>query len=335
MDLLELLLMGGDPAQQQLAQAQALRSKQALNTALEASGRDSRKYDLLNFAATAAGNNPALAAATGALQKSAQSRKPQQLGQSGVIVGDQVYENPDYAEMKAADRQGRLLQAAALLQGRREAAELRRTTAQEAEAGRMERAQMLAELRAGLAGQTAASKAEKEAEKKALAALGKTMPAGQATKIGEAEGARDDYGRLLSSFKDDFSGGPVVAPLQNTLGKFGVDKYRDQSNWWQNYMEQSNKVRHALFGSALTANEQKAFEAATIIPGMNPKEIRRRLAQQHRAAAQAHQKQVQALGKAGYNVSNFDTMVPADVPDPGAQPPNTPSDDDLIKKWLK
>ncbi|HEY3473895.1 MAG TPA: hypothetical protein VGK56_04750 [Anaerolineales bacterium] len=320
MDIYEMLLLGGDPVQQQLAQAQALRSKKALNDAMQSSSRDSRQMEMLNFAATAAGNNPSLAAATQAMSRSAAGRRPQALGQSSIIVGDQLYENPEYVETKGAERQGRLLQAAAALAGKREAADLRRQTAIEAEQGRMERAEMMSTLRREIAGGQAATKAEKEAAKREAAAAGKTLPAGQAVKIGQAEGVRDSYNELVSSFMDEYSGTPVAAPLQNTLGKFGIDKYRNQSNWWQNYTEQSNKVRHELFGSALTANEQKAFEAATIVPGMDPKEIRRRLGQQARAAALAHQKQVQALGKAGYNVGNFDTLVPEDVPPPGGSP---------------
>lgn len=323
MDIMELLTGGGDPQQQQLMAANMLRNRQEMNQALVKNRQQSQQYDMLNFAAQAAGNNQPLAAATGALQKTAQARaRLTPVGQSAVVVGDQMLENPEYADNQAQMRQQHLLQAAGLLQARREQSQARSDTADMMEEGRNERAQQSAELRAELAAMTNSIRQQQVDARTAAAGKGKVMSAGEAAKIGDSEMTRDQFLQLAGSFKSEFGGHQLAGSLENTMGRLVGGKYADQANWWQNYAEQTNKVRHALFGSALTANEQKAFEQQTITPQMDSGEITRRLAQQTRAAALAHAKLVGSLGKAGYNVDNFNVDVPG-APVPGGNTPAT------------
>lgn len=323
MDIMDLLTGGGDPQQQQLLAAQMLRSRQGMNQALQSNRQQSQQYDMLNFAAQAAGNNQPLAAATGALQKTAQARaRLTPLGQSAVVIGDQVMENPEYADSKAQDRQQHLLQAAGILQARREQVEGRAQTASESAALRAEIAQHSLDLRAQLGGQSNDIRQQLADQAAASKGKGKIMSAGEAAKIGDSEMTRDQFLQLAQSFKPEFGGHQIAGPLENTMGRLVGGKYADQANWWQNYAEQTNKVRHALFGSALTANEQKAFEQQTITPQMESGEIARRLGQQTRAAALAHSKLVGSLGKAGYNVDNFNVDVPGAFA-PGGNAPAT------------
>lgn len=233
-------------------------------------------------------------------------------------------EDPEYVQAQQEARRGKVLDAALRVEEKRRADQMR---ADEQRANRESREAQAAEGRAlrltiaGMADQRAAAKDAAKAEGKAA---GKTLPGGEVRKLTEAEGLTGTFGDLASGFKPELAGTPGLAPLQNTVGKYFGAGYEAQSNWWQNYNDQKNLVRNKLFGSALTASEKAAFDAANISEGMDAKQIKIRLAQQHRAAVKAYNKLKGNFGRAGYDVSNFEDLLEPAAELPGAAP-TTPS----------
>jgi hypothetical protein len=262
MDIVELLLNGGTPEQKMLAQAEAIRSRKAMEGALQENQRDASKYDLLNFAAQAAGNNPGLAAGVGALQKSAQARsRVQPLGAASVLVGDRVLDNPGYGEQKESDRMARVLQAAGMIQQRRESAEMRRQQAAEAEAGRNERAEQWRALRMTLGGMANANRATANEEKKA-AARDKFIETNVQrysqflTKEGVPEfmDALDTVDTVLGQYKDDIPGyGRMESLIPSAVASDEVQMVRS------NMQAAANILLKARSGAAVTEPEQRRF----------------------------------------------------------------------------
>ncbi len=86
---------------------------------------------------------------------------------------------------------------------------------------------------------------------------------------------------LIERFSDDYSGGlPGQQAASNLLSSAGMgSEAMDESNeWWGDWNKYyENVARHELFGSALTAAEQKAWRQSTITPSMDPEQIRSRL----------------------------------------------------------
>ena len=101
------------------------------------------------------------------------------------------------------------------------------------------------------------------------------------------EGWNPEYGGYKSQWWGDFN---------NWLGRIGVGigvggknlgASEDAALFWQDYQTYKNKVRHDLFGSALTATERAEFDKAVINPGMSPDVIEKNLVRQQELARQA------------------------------------------------
>lgn len=115
------------------------------------------------------------------------------------------------------------------------------------------------------------------------------MSVSDITKLSE-EGAKADQVRgFAKSFQPEYAGYKVnaVGDLANQAGRNLPEsvvgkKVAEGAAWWQDYDRYKNMVRHGLYGASLTANETKAFQAADITPGMDPKQIERNLATQQR-----------------------------------------------------
>ena len=75
----------------------------------------------------------------------------------------------------------------------------------------------------------------------------------------------------ISTFKPEYST-PGITKVENFLGKYGIggEGLKDQADWWKQNAWLMLDARHQAFGSALTANEQQAWDEATIQPGMDP-----------------------------------------------------------------
>lgn len=320
------------PDERQMLMAQTLRGQQVL------SANNQRANQFGNLAAIAElANNPDAARAAIAAHRQSQAQfKPVQLGQTGFSLpaSGEFVENPIYSEQRITDRGEKRGTLAASMQARADAQAERLAAQKESQADRQafqasqnEQARALRMTIAGIVGDRQAAAAAAKAEADAAKPSGKVLPATEARRLSDKEESALVFGDLAASFKPEFAGTPGLAGVENTLGKYSPvglgDKYRDQSNWWQNYNDQKNRVRNLLFGSALTKTEQDAFDRANINEGMDPEEIARRLGQQRQAAARAYSKLKGNYGKAGYSVEGFSDMELPEAAVPGGALPST------------
>lgn len=289
---------------------------------LQGANRKANLHNTLAAVAAMANNPAAAAAAKMAAADQQRQYTPKQLGNMGFVLPDsgQFVGSKLYADEKKAAAEEKRAALAATLEAKAEAERIR------SEDRAQQRTLML--TIAGMRGQSAREIAELKAAGKG-GGSGKQLGAPTINKLSEADNLAASFADLSGGFDDKYGGGKlgIVTSTQNAIGRnFGGD-YADQANWWQNYNDQKNIIRNKLFGSALTASEKKAFDEANITEGMDSKEIRRRLAQQQRAAVRARNKLIQNYGGSGYDVSAFDIMPEPEVPLPGqpAKPTAAPT----------
>lgn len=318
-----------DPMERQAMVANLLRRRQQ-SASLDQANQQANQFNNLAAIAQMA-NNKSVASAAQMANKSAVDRySPIQLGAQGFqipgtgeFVPSPIYEDEQHARREAASENQRARMAAseeaqrARLEAQRIRDEdnrtLRKTLFEMGERGRNDRHQDLLGIRQQLA-DLKASTANK----------GRVLPGSEVRGLSEKEGVASAFSNLVTSFKDAYGGSPTLAKTQNVLGKYqplGIGRrYEDQANWWQNYNEQKNAIRHSLFGSALTAAEQQAFDAANIVEGMEASQIRERLKQQAKMAARAYNKLLANFGSAGYDVDAFQNVAEPAATLPGHQP---------------
>lgn len=125
---------------------------------------------------------------------------------------------------------------------------------------------------------------------------------------------------LLRDFKDDYGGYRLgaIGDFDNARRRnFGDDT--GQAQWWQRYNAAANEVRHSLFGSALTATEKTAFDAAMITPGMDPGEIKKNLGRQRAVMLRAAARTAGGMIKGGANQDEVEHYLGLHIKDlPGA-----------------
>lgn len=109
-------------------------------------------------------------------------------------------------------------------------------------------------------------------------------------KLGKKSTAAEMFGTLKNTFKPQYAGfkSQAVGDARREYeSRFGTGS--EFVDWWQQYQDQKNIVRHELYGSALTDTEKREFDKANIHPGMSPQQISINLARQEainkRAAA--------------------------------------------------
>lgn len=142
----------------------------------------------------------------------------------------------------------------------------------------------------------------RSADKEADRARGRQLSWSAVQDFSKQAGMADAMTGLANSFKDSYSSNYGLGNVQNALGRLGLSN-EDQANWWQQYAEQRNLIRNQLFGSALTAAEQRAFDEANITPNMDPKQVRLRLGQQAEAAQRAYGRLRDSAAGSGFDVS--------------------------------
>lgn len=133
---------------------------------------------------------------------------------------------------------------------------------------------------------------EAEARAKGEAKPAKPLPQNVYKDLSSAGEKYHEFNKLGDTFKKDFAGYVFegAGDAANwTARNLGIGN-KDSAEWWSNYQEQKNQVRHALFGSALTATEKREFDKAAINPGMTPDAIKRNLTRQKEASTRAAQK---------------------------------------------
>lgn len=167
---------------------------------------------------------------------------------------------------------------------------------------------------------------------------GKQFNAGEITKLSEEGGKYTNLANFNSTFQDRFAGYklPGVGNAAMTVGRFvpgavsmmpGMNEadIRDGAQWWQGYDRYKNVVRNDLFGSALTATEQAAFERADIGPGMDPAQIRSNLTTQQNILKDAMKRKAGALIAGGYQAEPIARAYGLTLEELGVQPKKAPS----------
>lgn len=139
---------------------------------------------------------------------------------------------------------------------------------------------------------------------------------------------------LLKSFDPSF-GGYTFSQLgdsanfakRNLPDAFGGKDEKGQAQWWQRYNDFANLKRNQLFGSALTATEKAAFEAANVNSGMKPEQIAANLQRQQEIATKALSRIANSLAASGYNKEAIEAQIGArlgDLPSPIGGVPQAP-----------
>ncbi len=135
-----------------------------------------------------------------------------------------------------------------------------------------------------------------------------------------------DLTRLSENWNDQYGGFGVGwwGDFNNWLGRNAPgasSEDRGRAAWWQDYQGYKNKVRHDLFGSALTATERAEFDKAIINPGMDPEAIRTNLELQRSAAERAAQKLAAAYLAQGYPPAQIEAALGVPLAEIGIAPP--------------
>jgi hypothetical protein len=128
------------------------------------------------------------------------------------------------------------------------------------------------------------------------------MSVSDITKLSEEGSKAQQVTGFRQTFQPGYAGWKLnaVGDLANQAGRnlpesvVGPERAA-ASAWWQDYDKYKNVVRHGLYGASLTANEQKAFTAADITPGMDPKQIQKNLETQERIVLNSIRKKGKAL----------------------------------------
>jgi hypothetical protein len=155
-------------------------------------------------------------------------------------------------------------------------------------------------------------------------------------KLQEEGGKFSNLTGFATTFKDDYAQA-VTGNLRNAAARnlpefMTAPDAREAATWWQGYDRFKNVVRNDLFGSALTATEQAAFEKADVNPTMAPSLIRENLKKQKEIAEAGLKKKAAALISEGYRPESIAAAYGIKLEDlgvstqrGGAQPKPAPS----------
>lgn len=133
------------------------------------------------------------------------------------------------------------------------------------------------------------------------------MSVSDITKLSDEGGKYGQLGGFIKTFEPRFAGAlPGTGDMRNwvgrTLPEWATDKdAREGATWWQGYDRYKNAVRHELFGSALTATEQSAWNAADINNTMRPDAIQKNLKIQQDIVEKGIARKASALTEQGYS----------------------------------
>lgn len=141
--------------------------------------------------------------------------------------------------------------------------------------------------------------------------------------LGEYGDQYTSLNALKAGFKDEFAGQPILGKVSNWAGRTFGDE--GQAQFWQRSDALDMAVRNQMFGAALTAHEQRLWEAASINPGMNPDQIRENINRRASILEGAARRRISAYEKGGFDRSQMEilsgfTPVPAGTPAPAASP---------------
>jgi len=171
------------------------------------------------------------------------------------------------------------------------------------------------------------AKAREEADKAAREAATpikkRDLPSGEVEKITAIDNSLGTQMRLLETFKPEYGGykAKFAGDLANTYAStFGGDK-EAQADWWKSYDSNDNLSRAATYGSTLTAGETAAWKRTTVDISMTPQMIERRMKERAALIEAKRKNTVENLGKANFNIENFQTPSTNFSPAAVAAPP--------------
>ena len=171
------------------------------------------------------------------------------------------------------------------------------------------------------------AKAREEADKAGREAIApakkRELPAGEIDKISTIDNSLGAQTRLFETFKPEYGGYKVkfAGDIANTMAStFGGDK-EAQADWWKSYNANDSITRNALYGASLTPGETKAWEATTVDISMTPSMIERRMKERAALIEAKRKTTVENLGKANFNVDNFQAAPTNFSPDAVVAPP--------------
>ena len=171
------------------------------------------------------------------------------------------------------------------------------------------------------------AKAREEADKAAREAAApvkkRDLGSTDINRITELDDSLGVQNRLAETFKPSYAGYKVkfAGDIANTIAStFGGDN-EAQAEWWKAYDANDNLARAATYGATLTPGETAAWERTTVNISMTPSMIERRMKERAALIEAKRKTTVENLGKANFNVENFQTAPSNFSPAPVAAPP--------------
>jgi hypothetical protein len=126
----------------------------------------------------------------------------------------------------------------------------------------------------------------------------------------EAGQNAQDINRLQTTWSDDYAGYGIGGEVANLAGShIPGSKYADQSQWWADYANRRNDLRHSKFGASLTPGEKSEFAKADINPNMQPPVIKANLARQQAILNNAAKRLAKVWIKQGYSADAISEAV--------------------------
>jgi hypothetical protein len=173
------------------------------------------------------------------------------------------------------------------------------------------------------------AKAREEADKAARDAAApvkkRDLGSTDINRITELDDSLGVQNRLAETFKPNYAGYKVkfAGDIANTIAStFGGDN-EAQAEWWKAYDANDNLARAATYGATLTPGETAAWERTTVNISMTPSMIERRMKERAALIEAKRKTTLENLGKANFNVENFQTAPSNFSPAPVAAPPAT------------
>lgn len=342
-DIVDLLLNGGDPAQLQTRQAAALRGKQDFTNTLKGANDQANQLNVLNFVAQNS-NNPVLAKSLAALQGNQQAQyAPQKLDKGIFVPGTGEYvESPGVADEKEADRANRRLQAAATFSARQnqsdQAAEARRYAADQARESRIFSATMAAQNRGML---TEPQRQNLEMRQQRMDQQNDQQNQQKVTKFSHAleQAAVPEFGQALQIAETRLGAHkpgelPGYGRVEGAIPNWAATN--EQQTARTDMQQAANILLKARSGAAVTDSEMKRFltEVATGA-GMSETAMRNGWANVRKAFDAKTSNIVSGVDDGTLNEYNSRSPIISLSRKTGTKPSTTSADDELINKYLK
>jgi hypothetical protein len=167
--------------------------------------------------------------------------------------------------------------------------------------------------------------ADKAAREAAAPVKKRDLGSTDINRITELDDSLGVQNRLAETFKPNYAGYKVkfAGDIANTIAStFGGDN-EAQAEWWKAYDANDNLARAATYGATLTPGETAAWERTTVNISMTPSMIERRMKERAALIEAKRKTTLENLGKANFNVENFQTAPSNFSPAPVAAPPAT------------